>query len=186
MFSLKSATDSGLTVSFSITLFSFPISLAIFFWKFSSRVIALLASISASSNSSSLVWCAEASIILILPSFPQTTRSYLYLVSSSRMDFGAFTKRFSVSYLPIRTAPTGPAQGMFDTESAKDAAFIASITGSFSSTEITVTITCTAWRIDCSKSGRRVRSITREARIASSDGLPSRFTKRLPEIFPEA
>src|SRR5207237_669194 len=89
----------------------------------------------------------------------------------SSVVFG-FILRVSSSYFPIRTQPIGPFHGIFDTASASEAAFTAKIVGSLSSTEITVTITCTAWRMAWSKSGRKVRSITRLANIASSEGFP--------------
>ena len=54
------------------------------------------------------------------------------------------TIKFSSMYLPIRTQPTGPAQGILETAKAKEAALTARIVGSLSSTERTVTITCTA------------------------------------------
>src|SRR3989344_241116 len=103
-----------------------------------------------------------------------------------RKDCAGLIFKISLSYLPIRTQPIGPAHGMFETASASDAAFTARIVGSFSSTDNTVTITCTAWRIDWSKSGRRERSITRLAKIASSLGLPSLFTNLQPEIFEQS
>ena len=148
IFSLNNFTDSPSIFSFSITLFSLPISAEIFFWKFSNLDISTLAFSRAFSKSSSLASLADASIMLILPSFPQTVRSNLYCEPSSRSLGEAFilspSLPFSLLYLPMRTAPIGPAQGIFDTWSANEAAFIAKMTESLSSTEITVVITCTA------------------------------------------
>ena len=86
----------------------------------------------------------------------------------------------------MRTAPTGPWNGMSEITNAVDAPLMLRIVGSFSwSTESTVEMTCTSSLNPSGKSGRSGRSVSREARIACSLGLPSRRMKA-PGILPAA
>src|SRR3989338_7157829 len=88
---------------------------------------------------------------------------------------------------PILDAATGPFQGMEDMDRAADVATTDNISGSFSpSTESTVTITCTSFLNPLGKRGLIERSISLAFSMASSDGLPSRFTQPEPLILPPA
>ena len=86
----------------------------------------------------------------------------------------------------MRTAPTGPWNGMSEIVSAVEAPLMLRMVGSLSwSTESTVEMTCTSSRKPSGKSGRSGRSVSREARIAVSLGLPSR-RMNAPGILPAA
>ena len=80
----------------------------------------------------------------------------------------------------------GPSQGISDILNAIDVPIIAVISGEqSSSTDITVQTTATSFLISFGNSGRIGLSITLDAKIAFSDGLPSLFEKE-PGIFPTA
>jgi len=86
----------------------------------------------------------------------------------------------------MRTAPTGPWNGISDITSAVDAPLMLRMVGSFSwSTDSTVEMTCTSSRKPSGKSGRSGRSVRRDARIAVSLGRPSR-RMNAPGILPAA
>ena len=88
---------------------------------------------------------------------------------------------------PILVVPIGPFHGIFEIASAAEVVMLAKMSGLFSpSTDKTVTITWTSFFNAFGKKGRIERSIIRAVKIASSDGLPSLFTQRLPFILPPA
>ena len=75
----------------------------------------------------------------------------------------------------MRTAPTGPAQGTSEITIAVEAPLMLRIVGSFSwSADRTVETTWMSSRNPSGNSGRSGRSVSLEARIAVSVGLPSR------------
>jgi len=87
---------------------------------------------------------------------------------------------------PIFTAPTGPAHGMSEMTSAVEAPLMLRIVGSFSwSTDSTVDTTWISSRNPSGNSGRSGLSVSRDARIAVSLGLPSR-RMNAPGILPTA
>ena len=87
---------------------------------------------------------------------------------------------------PMRTAPTGPFQGISEIITAAEAALTARMSIGFSpSIESENMITWTSLRRSLGKSGRSGRSVRRAVRIASSEGRPSR-RKNEPGILPPA
>src|SRR5438552_1178499 len=87
---------------------------------------------------------------------------------------------------PTRTAPTGPSNGMPERQSAAEAPFTASTSGSFSwSPEMTRQMTCTSFAKPAGKSGRIGRSISRDVRVSFLTGAPSRL-KYPPGLGPPA
>src|SRR3989344_1688868 len=100
------------------------------------------------------------------------TRSRSENSSSESVGFAKYVLSFS----PTFKDATGPFQGMLEVASAADAPTIARVAGSFSpSTDSTIAITWTSFLKDLGNKGRIERSIRREVRISSSDGLPSLF-----------
>ncbi|GBC94300.1 hypothetical protein HRbin16_00081 [bacterium HR16] len=86
--------------------------------------------------------------------------------------------------LPMRTAPTGPLNGMFETVNAADAPMMESTSGRCSlSTDRGIAITCTSLRIPLGNSGRKGRSIRRAVSTALSLGRPPRLMNP-PGILP--
>ena len=78
----------------------------------------------------------------------------------------------------------GPFHGISEQARAKDAPIRLTKSGSLSSSiERTVATTKTSRLKRWSKSGRIVLSIKRPLKIAASEALPSRRTKRLHKIF---
>src|SRR2546422_80264 len=76
---------------------------------------------------------------------------------------------------PTRTAPTGPWKGMPDRESAAEAPFSASTSGSLSrSAEIARQITCTSLAKPFGNSGGMARAIRGEVNTSVSTGRPPR------------
>ena len=87
---------------------------------------------------------------------------------------------------PTNTPEIGPSHGISEILSAMEVPIIAVISGEqSSSTDITVHTTETSLRMSFGNSGRIGLSITRDARIALSEGLPSRFENE-PGILPTA
>ncbi len=87
---------------------------------------------------------------------------------------------------PMRTAPTGPPQGMSEIMSAVEAALIARMSsGLMPSDENEYMMTCTSLRIPSWKSGRSGRSVRRAVRMDSVEARPSR-RKNEPGILPPA
>src|SRR5438876_1029119 len=90
------------------------------------------------------------------------------------------------STMPTRTAPTGPPNGIPARQSAADAPFRASTSGSFSwSAETARQMTWISFLKPLGNNGRMGRSISREVRISFSTGRPSRL-KYPPGIRPPA
>ena len=86
----------------------------------------------------------------------------------------------------MRVAATGPLNGIWDTDNAADAPMMPRMSGWFSwSAERTVVMICTSFRIPLGKRGRRGRSVSRAASVASVVGRPSR-RKKLPGMRPTA
>src|SRR5712691_6799139 len=145
-------------------------------------LIASCAISSASSTTCSDTPFAPASTMRMASAVPATTRSSS---DSPMRDMGGLTTIWP-SRWPMRTAPTGPANGMSEITSAVDAPLMLRIVGSFSwSTESTVETTWTSSRNPSGNSGRRGRSVRRDARIAASLGRPSR-RMNAPGILPAA
>ena len=120
---------------------------------------------------------------MICSAVPHTTKS---IELASRCSIVGSTT-YCPLILPTRTAATGPSKGISEIAKAMLAALTATISGSCSpSIESTVATTCTSLRIPSGNIGRKVRSITRPVKIASSVARPSRLTQRLPLIFPAA
>ncbi len=87
----------------------------------------------------------------------------------------------------MRTAETGPSIGAPLTRRATEEAMIAVVAGLTSpSAERTLAMIWTSLIVPFGNIGRSGRSIKREINVASSDGRPSRLTKRLPLILPLA
>ena len=86
----------------------------------------------------------------------------------------------------MRTAPTGPSNGMPDSIRAAEAPFRASTSWGFSmSAPRTVPTMWTSLRKPCGNIGRSGRSMRRQVRTADSGALPSR-RKNEPGILPAA
>ena len=86
----------------------------------------------------------------------------------------------------MRTAPTGPSNGMPESMSAAEAPLIMSTScGLTRSAARTVPTTWTSLRNPSGKHGRSGRSVSRQVRIAASGALPSR-RKNEPGILPAA
>src|ERR1035437_10118998 len=87
----------------------------------------------------------------------------------------------------MRTAPTGPFQGIGEIAKAAEAATTAKTSGEFSpSTDKIVAIIWTSFLNSLGKSGLTERSMRRPERMASSVGLPSLLTHLEPLILPPA
>ena len=130
--------------------------------------------------SSSVTMSAPASIMGIFFSVEATVTAILDFSRCSAV--GLMT--YSPSTIPTETALMGPFHGISEIERAIEVPIMAVISGEQSgSTLMTVATMETSLRISLGKSGRMGLSITREARIAFSLGLPSRFMKE-PGILP--
>ena len=142
----------------------------------------------ASRISASEISFAPASTIRIASSEPATTRSRSETTSSpppgSCSSLGLTTKLPST--LPIRTAPTGPANGTSEIISAAEAPFIARMSyGCTWSTESGIATSWVSRFHPFGNSGRSGRSIMRAVSVAFSPERPSRLKKE-PGIFPAA
>ena len=129
---------------------------------------------------SSLTPFAPASIIAMRLSVDATVTAISDFSFSA--EVGLIT--YSPSTRPTLTPEIGPFHGISEMLSAIDVPTIAAISGEQSgSTDITVQTTEQSFLISLGKRGRIGRSITRETRIALSDGLPSLLRKE-PGILP--
>ena len=85
-----------------------------------------------------------------------------------------------------RTAPTGPANGIPESDIAAEEPIMASTSGSFSlSAEITRLMIWISLRKPLGNSGRSGRSIRRQVSVSFSSGRPSRL-KKPPGMRPPA
>ena len=106
-------------------------------------------------------------------------------MSSTRSSSLGLTTKLP-STLPIRTAPTGVGNGMWEIISAAEAPFIARMSyGLTWSTEIGIATSWVSYRQPLGNSGRIGRSIRRAESVAFSPARPSRL-KNEPGIFPAA
>ena len=152
------------------------------FWIFAKRLQCSWPKAIASSIASSGTSFAPASTMRTASSVPAITTSS---VEAVRCSVVGLTTNWP-SIWPTRTAPTGPSNGMPDRQSAAEAPFIASTSGSFSwSPEMTRQMTCTSFAKPAGKSGRIGRSISRDVRVSFLTGAPSRL-KYPPGMRPPA
>ena len=133
------------------------------------------------------------SLKTFLPTFfstirPATTSSKMassccaWVGNATHCPFGCFLSAINA----MRTPPTGPDTGRPESWVAADAPLMATTSYmSLGSMDKTVTTTCTSFRSPLTKVGRNGRSISRQARMASVDGRPSR-RKNDPGIRPAA
>ena len=125
---------------------------------------------------------APASTIMIASRVPETMRSSS--LSSSSGIVGLITN--SPAMRPTRMAAIGPWNGISLIVRAAEAAMVPRMSGSFSwSVERTVMTHWTSSLYPSGKSGRIGRSVSRQARIAASDGRDSRLMNP-PGILPAA
>ena len=161
---------------------SLPISDWMSEMKSQSGLIASCAFMIASYMVSSSTSLAPASIITTFFLLPATVSSRSLFALCSAVGLMTILP----STKPTKTPAMGPFQGMLEMESAIDAPIIAEISGEQSgSTDITVRLMTTSLRRSFGKRGRMGLSITRDARIACSVGLPSRLFQE-PGILPAA
>jgi hypothetical protein len=142
-------------------------------------------------TSSTTFSVASASTIMIATSFSRlpslTTRPATTMSNTARSICSAVGKATHVpSISATRTPPTGPENGSPASWVDADAALIASTSySSLGSRLSTVTTIWISLRRPSTNDGRSGRSISRQVRIASVDGRPSR-RKNEPGIRPAA